>query len=172
MKKVRISLKRGAAPWSFTLYDSSESAYYLKDEPPYPDGFEEEYRKTISLKKGETLEIEWIGSEWVYQNEHEDFLTKKIDLGDNRFDKYDNVRVGKFIPAKGVQEKMGYMTVYAGWISGGAVPWYSKESPKTLKIEEINNESEGFDLSSFLKDKDASSQEETGLEKSPVSFLN
>ena len=80
MKKVRLNLKRGSKPWSFTLYDSAESAFYLKDEPPYPDGFEEDYRKIVTLKPGEVLEVEWIGSEWVFVDDNTDFLQKPLVL--------------------------------------------------------------------------------------------
>lgn len=135
MKKVRLNLKRGVKkPWSFTLYDSAESAYYLKDEPPYPDGFEEEYRKVVSIKPGDILEVEWVGSEWVFPDENEDFLKKSVTLSTNIYDKYDKVRVGKITPVKGAEEKMGYLEVYSGWCFGGDVPWSPDDSQDGLKI--------------------------------------
>lgn len=139
MKKVRLSLKRGSKPWSFILYDSAESAYFLKDEPLYPDGFEEEYRKIITLNKGDILEVEWVGSEWVFEDEHEDFLRKPVVLRPEVFDKYDKVRVGKITPIKGTEEeeKMGYLEVYAGWTFGGTVPWSAETTSHGLKITEV-----------------------------------
>ena len=84
MKKVRLNLKRGVKkPWSFTLYDSAESAFYLKDEPPYPDGFEEEFRKIVSISPGDILEIEWVGSEWVFSDEEEDLDSDELDHSEN-----------------------------------------------------------------------------------------
>lgn len=138
MKKVRLNLKRGTKKsWSFTLYDSAESAYYLKDEPPYPDGFEEEYRKVISLNPGDILEVEWVGSEWVFPDENEDFLRRPVSLSASVYDKYDKVRVGKITPVKGSEEKMGYLEVYSGWIFGGDIPWSSKAGHEGLKITEV-----------------------------------
>ena len=138
MKKVRLNLKRGVKkPWSFTLYDSAESAYYLKDEPPYPDGFEEEYRKVVSLNPGDILEVEWIGSEWVFADDGSDFLQKPMNLGLIEYDKYDKVRVGKITPLKGSEEKMGYLEVYSGWCFGGDVPWSEKTTREGLKITEV-----------------------------------
>jgi len=138
VKKVRLNLKRGVkTPWSFTLYDSAESAYYLKDEPPYPDGFEEEYRKVVSLNPGDILEVEWVGSEWVFPDENEDFLRKHVSLQASVYDKYDKVRVGKITPVKGAEEKMGYLEVYSGWIFGGDVPWSPKAAQDGLKITEV-----------------------------------
>ena len=138
MKKVRLNLKRGAKkPWSFTLYDSAESAFYLKDEPPYPDGFEEEYRRVVSIKPGEILEVEWVGSEWVFSDDGSDFLQKPVNLSSVDYDKYDKVRVGKITPLKGSEEKMGYLEVYSGWIFGGDVPWTETTTQDGLKITEV-----------------------------------
>ena len=154
MKKVRLNLKRGVKkPWSFTLYDSAESAYYLKDEPPYPDGFEEEYRKVVSLNPGDILEVEWVGSEWVFPDENEDFLRKPVSLQASVYDKYDKVRVGKITPVKGAEEKMGYLEVYSGWIFGGDVPWSPKAAQSGLKITEVKGEIVSkFDFSKLFSD--------------------
>lgn len=153
MKKVRLSLKRGSKPWSFTLYDSAESAFYLKDEPPYPDGFEEDYRKVVHLKPGEILEVEWIGSEWVFSDDPEDMLFKMILLNNDAYDKYDKVRVGKITPMKGTQQKMGYLEVYAGWILGGHVPWASQDLQNGLKITEVKGRIQSkFDFPKLFSD--------------------
>ena len=153
MKKVRLNLKRGSKPWSFTLYDSAESAFYLKDEPPYPDGFEEDYRKIVTLKPGEVLEVEWIGSEWVFVDDNTDFLQKPLVLESHDYDKYDKVRVGKITPVKGAAEKMGYLEVYAGWIFGGDIPWSPDGSKDGLKITEIKGKIQSkFDFQKLFSD--------------------
>lgn len=136
MKKVQLSLKRGSSPVSFTLYDSVESAYYLKDEPPYPDGFEEEYRKIVSLNRGEILEVEWVGSEWIFDDGDSDDPQEYLRRG-GIFDKYDKVRIGKITPLKGTEEKMGLMEVYSGWTTSDAVPWHAKITPEGVKITQV-----------------------------------
>lgn len=141
MKKVRLNLKRGVKkPWSFTLYDSAESAYYLRDEPPYPDGFDEEYRKVVAVNPGDILEVEWVGSEWVFSDDGSDFLQSPMNLDSVDYDKYDKVRVGKITPLKGTEDKMGYLEVYSGWIFGGVVPWSAKSTQDGLKITEIKED--------------------------------
>jgi len=153
VKKVRLNLKRGSKPWSFTLYDSAESAFYLKDEPPYPDGFEEDYRRVVTLKPGEILEVEWIGSEWVFADDNVDFLQRPIVMSPCDYDKYDKVRVGKITPVKGAEQKMGYLEVYAGWIFGGAVPWLPGPSEEGLKITEIKGRIQSkFDFQKLFSD--------------------
>jgi hypothetical protein len=153
VKKVRLSLKRGSKPLSFTLYDSAESAFYLKDEPPYPDGFEEDYRRVVTLKPGEILEVEWIGSEWVFADDLEDFLYKPLLFNNNAYDKYDKVRVGKISPLKGSEQKLGYLEVYAGWILGGHVPWESQVHQNGLKITEVKGRIQSkFDFPKLFSD--------------------
>ena len=153
MKKVRLNLKHGARPWSFTLYDSAESAFYLKDEPPYPDGFEEEYRRIVTLKPGEILEVEWIGSEWVFTDDNDDFLRKPVKFNSRDYDKYDRVRVGKITSVKGTEQKMGYLEVYVGWVLGGDVPWSPEGSKEGLKITEIKGGIQSkFDFQKLFSD--------------------
>jgi hypothetical protein len=158
VKKVRLSLKRGASPVTFTLYDSVESAYYLKDEPPYPDGFEEEYRKFITLRQGEILEAEWVGSEWIFDDGKNDF-PKEYDV---LFEKYDKVRIGKISPLKGTSEKLGLLEVYSGWLSESDIPWYQKSTSYGLKIAQVKGKVVSkFDFSQlFLDPQTGLSQQE------------
>jgi hypothetical protein len=149
VKKVQLSLKRGSETASFTLYDSVESAYYLKDEPPYPDGFEEEYRKIITLKQGDILEVEWVGSEWIFDDGKNDFPRDCSVL----FEKYDKVRIGKITPLKGTEEKFGLLEVYSGWLVEGDIPWYKKTTPFGLKITQVKGKVVSkFDFSQIFLD--------------------
>ena len=174
MKKVRLNLKRGVKkPWSFTIYDSAESAFYLKDEPPYPDGFEEEYRKIVSIGPGDILEVEWLGSEWVFLDEGEDFLFKSL-TPPSPYDKYDKVRIGKITPLKGTEEKMGYLEVYSGWCFGGTVPWSSKTSNQVgLKIIEVKGSVVSkFDFPKLFSDPSMGLMQQEEEEQPLSSILN
>lgn len=174
LKKVRLNLKRGVKkPWTFTLYDSAESAFYLKDEPPYPDGFEEEYRKVVSLNPGDILEVEWVGSEWVFADEGEDFLFMPMVLSSVSYDKYDKVRVGKITPLKGAEEKMGYLEVYSGWCFGGTVPWSPKAAQEGLKITEIKGSVVSkFDFAKLFSDPTMGLLQQEEEEQPLSSILN
>lgn len=150
VKKVQLNLRRGSKPLSFTLYDSVESAFYLKDEPPYPDGFEEEFRKIIVLNPGDILEAEWIGSEWIFDDEESGNIQKR-DSSD--FDRYDKIRLGKITPLKGTTEKMGFLEVYSGWVYGGDVPWVDSRLPGGLKITRIKGKTVSkFDFTKLFLD--------------------
>lgn len=135
MKKIRISLLRGRKTWSFVLHDSSESAFYLKDEPALSEG-DDEYRKVVVLKSGDHLEVEWSGSEWVYADETVPSFLTPFDL---IYDKFDRVRVGKMTMVKGVDGKKdtAYLEIYSGWVVGGAVPWRQEDAEDGLRITPI-----------------------------------
>lgn len=147
MKKVRITLKKGKDPWSFTLYDSAESALYLRDDPQYDDNFEEEYKTNLTLREGDILEVEWLGSEWVYPDDPDRLIEP-----DRLNDKYENIRLGKFSDRKGIDKKSGYVEVYSGWIVGGTIPWNPSKGG-TLKIKNINDPLESLiDFSEIFRD--------------------
>jgi hypothetical protein len=152
VKKVRLNLKRGVRSWSFTLYDSAESAFYLKDEPEYDDRFEEDYRKVITIKPGDIVEAEWLGSEWVYDDDYADFFSRSYTTLDNSHEKYDKVRVGKISPMKGTTQKLGYLEVYSGWVLGTAIPWSPEEGQTKVRITEIKDKVVSkFDFTELFK---------------------
>jgi len=139
LRKVKISLKRGVRQWSFTIYDTVESAIYLKTEP-ITDLETPDYRRTITLERGESLEAEWLGSEWIY-----DYDTRIIDgteSGDPRgFVKYEKVRMGKITPVKGLQRETIYLELYSGWVSGGTILWSKDGTQGDIRITPIKGRS-------------------------------
>lgn len=128
MKKVRLSLKRRTRTWSFVLYDSAESAYFLKDEPLYSDV--EDYRRVISLSPGESLELEWMGCEWVHETSETDVLG--IGKADSR--KFDKVRVGKITPVKSPTYKTTYLELHSGWVLSEDIPWSAEDGREDIRI--------------------------------------
>lgn len=124
MKKVRVNLRRGIKSWSFALYDSVESAFYLKDEPVYGDSLDEEYRKVVTLKPGETIEVEWVGSEWVYED---DDVRKSGTSPDQFLEKFDKVRIGKSSSPRSDLARAGYHEIYSGWLISSQAPVFQDE---------------------------------------------
>ena len=140
MKKVRLSLKRGAKSWSFQLFDSAEAAYYLRGPQKTGDS---EYRQTLDIIPGSYMEIEWLGVEYIYE---------KVDDQNQWHESFDRVRIAKYIKAgKGTPPEAGgkdYIELAMGWVHGGSIPWLSDTHDK-LKIIKINKESASklnFDL--------------------------
>lgn len=110
------------------LYDSAESAYYLKDEPVMDDEVEE-YRRTVTMKRGEIIEAEWLGAEWVYDEDGED---------PSRYEKFDRVRLGKIVNLKSIHTPTKYLELYSGWVSPTQFPWKSDDTRGDIRITPIN----------------------------------
>ena len=163
MKKVRLNLKRGSKAWAFVLYDSAESAYYLKDEPILDDEIEE-YRRIVSLSPGETMEMEWVGSEWVYED---DSGVSNKSPSTVMHDKFDKVRICKSIPIKGAGKDDKLIEAYSGWMSGRAMKWTGEDIPEGVRITPIKGKMRSrFDFSELFEgqmdedDEEYESQEE------------
>lgn len=140
MKKVRLTLKKDSSGWCMVLYDSPESAFFLKHEPMQSDS--DEYRQLIELNPGETMEVEWCGSEWVYS-------------GEPPYEKYDKVRMGKIIGADSAG-RGGYVELYSGWVVGGHVRWSSRDPQNGPRITRVNGRVKSkLDFSSLFEDEPA-----------------
>lgn len=132
MKKIRLNLKRGVKSWSFTIYDSVESAYYLKDEPIMNDEIEE-YRRVVTMGRGETIEAEWLGAEWVYDEDE--------GLPSRGYKKFDKVRLGKISKLKDVgrgAKSTSYLELYSGWVSQMEFPWAPDDTRNDIRIIRVN----------------------------------
>lgn len=153
MRKIKIALKRGTKHWSFILYDSAESAFFLREEEMLED--EDEYRKLITLKRGESIEIEWMGSEWIYLGDmHRKESPKSSE--NSRYEKYDKVRIGKLAPikTKAGSQAATVIEVYTGWLLGDVVVWSQKKEIQGIKISEINSKSSKVDFNKLFLDID------------------
>lgn len=153
MKKARITLSKGIKSWSFFIYDSSESAFYLK-ELPDDEPFDEEYRRQVTIDRSDIVEIEWLGSEWVY---HEEL---------DKSEKYDKVRLAKLIVRGVGSRSMGYVEIYSGWLGGGVIDWTGalhKVIERPIKVTPIKGRMKHkLDFSRiFLEDPDIDEEAST-----------
>ena len=132
MKKARINLKKNQLPWSFVLYDSVESAFYLKNE--HLKANDMSLCKVVVLKPNDIIEAEWIGSEYVYLDES----TESFENIDIQCEKYEKVRIGKITPLKKTTEDKGYyVELYVGWLPNGSFQWTSDDTRDDVKITQI-----------------------------------
>lgn len=131
MKKVRLTLKRRTKAWSFILYDSPESAFFLRDEPIF--GEFEEYRRVITLSPGELIEVEWMGCEWIDDSDGTDIFA----TGTGKGQKFDKIRMGKITPVKNPSYKASYVELHSGWVQSKDIPWRDEESRDDVRITPI-----------------------------------
>jgi hypothetical protein len=132
VKKVRINLSKEAESWSFVLYDSSESAFYLKDENL--QGYDDEFYRTVTLLPREVMEVEWLGSEYVFSDEFGSVANKPYKLQHDRFDK---VRLCKLTMNPRAIGKTSYVELHSGWVRGDTFRWASCSSRAGIRITRI-----------------------------------
>ncbi len=165
MKKVRISIRDATQQWSFPMYESLESleAFIYIYEDLAADSMLQE---TITLKKGEFLEIEWLGADYCQIDEFGLFLDEKNSYPQMTH-YYDKVRIGKSV-RKGDRKGFEYITGFTGWVPCNLIPWAARNTLGYLKVIELNGRykpridfSELFVVKSEATDDMTSNAEET-----------
>lgn len=164
MKKIRIKLSK-KADWSFVIYDSSESAFYLKGEELDIEEHEE-YCKIINLNSlSDILEIEWMGSEFLYEDEMKSNIFKnpskmKLSTSDN----FEKIRIAKFcsVKTKALKKGSGYIETAEGWVTAGTIPWNGPPSNRgDIKITRIKGRIKSkLDFSEIFKNQSENSDED------------
>lgn len=156
MKKIRVALKKDRKSWSFVLFDSAESAFYLKDEKITES--DDEYYRVVKLDPMDVIEVEWLGSEYVYSDEYDSRTDKPMKLQHEKFDK---VRLGKLTPIVTRVQKTGYVELHSGWVTGGTFKWTSGDHQEDVRITRIK----GKAVSKLDFDKLFSGRQQTDEEK-------
>lgn len=144
------------------LFDSPESAYFLKNESLDDDGVEE-YCREITLRPGEVMEVEWLGSEYVYADEATPGQFSPLT---SCHEQYDKIRLGKLIPIKSVTTtKAGYLELYSGWVQGKVIPWAADDTLRRIRITPIKGKMRSkLDFSKLFSSDNAEDEE------APVDF--
>lgn len=132
MKKIRISLRDSSKTWSFPLYESLSAYDYLHDKLRPKDT---SFRDVVSLKKGEFLEIEWVGVDYCQIDEFGIFLDERatrLQMTQHS----DHVKIGKCVRKSG-RKGFDYVCGFTGWAPGGSIPWNPRNAPGYLKVIEL-----------------------------------
>jgi hypothetical protein len=132
MKKVRITVKKGSKGKKFPIFNSPESLYVWMNDPELQseEKLDPSLGVVIYLKQGETMEVEWLGCEFI----NEDFFSVRADY----------IRLGKHIKIpSSVKELIG---IHDGWVCDQMISFKTKtdDSTKTLKLTERSKHK--FDL--------------------------
>lgn len=70
MKKIRITVNRGLSGKKFPVFNSTESLYVWLNDPEIkstPD-LDPSLGTVVHLRNGETMEVEWRGCEFIYED--------------------------------------------------------------------------------------------------------
>ena len=141
MKKIRVTPKRGHASWSFRIFDSSESAYYTRGSVNI-DSLGDDISRLIDVGRGDRVEIEWMGSEWVSG------LTPDV------YDRFDNVRVVKMSKRIG-RSGLPEIELYSGWVHPHVLRWTSGSTQNGARIFRLTRKSRSsFDFDDLFSSND------------------
>lgn len=97
------------------LFDSAEAAYYLKDN--IESDPKKEYHQDVVLSRGSRMEIEWMGSEYLYDDED---ATRFFPSSMNH-ERFVRVRYGKY--AGNTVDEGDAVELGSGWILGDEIEW-------------------------------------------------
>ena len=139
MKKVCTTLKPRVKEWKFTIYESPDAAYYLSMSRDKITGTDSTYSHEFSLKKDEIAVIEWLGTEYIYDDES---TSKNGQPRSLQHEAYECIRMIKFPAADKdkISEVSPYVFVEAhyGWVSKGIISWSnSTPNKKTVNLTSI-----------------------------------
>lgn len=145
MKKVRITTTRGSKGKDFKIFNSPESLYvWLND----PDLQEEDYLdptlgNIVHLKRGEIMEVEWCGFEYVYEDGRLQFRA-------------DYVRIGKLIsmPTAFLDNKE-IVGIQDGWVTSDIISHKNKIDESTRVTKLTNRSKHRFDLDELFAAREA-----------------
>lgn len=116
MKKIRITVNKGSKGKKFPVFNSPESLYvWLYDEEIRASNkLDPSLGTMIHLRPGEVMEVEWMGCEYIYE---EDGLKARADL----------VRLAKTMQVKTISTKK-LVGIYGGWTTDSIVRFKSEKS--------------------------------------------
>lgn len=147
MKKIRISVPKGAQGKNFNIFNSAESLYVWLNDPVLKsqEQLDPSLGNTVYLKRGEHMEVEWRGYELIYEN---NVLLFKADF----------IRLCKNMSS---QNKNKYVVgIQDGWILHGDMEFKTKIT-KDYKTTLLNERSRHkFDLEELFAERDGYTDED------------
>lgn len=163
MKKVRITVNKGSKGKSFNIFNSPESLYvWLNDDELQEDELDPSLGNTIHLKKGEVMEVEWCGCEYIY--EHDRLLFRA-----------DYIRIGKLISTPSFFSRgKNVVGIQDGWIIDDIISFKSQSDDLTKTTKLTSRSKHKFNLDElFLARKSYDEAEDELLNSSTEDqFIN
>jgi hypothetical protein len=141
MKKVRITTNKGVSEKEFKIFNSPESLYVWLNDPELQseNGIDSSLGNSVRLLKGEVMEVEWCGCEYIYEQETLLFRA-------------DYVRIGKQIKSPsfftGGKSVVG---IQDGWVLADTISFTSKSDTKTKTTKLTSRSRHHFDLDELFE---------------------
>ena len=148
MKKIRIVINKCSLGKKFPIFNSPESLYVWVNDPELraASRVDPDLGSIVTLKPGETMEVEWIGCEF-------------IDDGDNVI-RVDQVRLAKTMKAK-LLSSNNVIGIHTGWMTEDTISFKSG-SDDIIKTTRLTNKSKHkFNISEIFASKGLLETDET-----------
>lgn len=145
MKKVRITVSKGSKGKDFRIFNSPESLYVWLNDPDLQtdDDLDPSLGNIVSLKRGEVMEVEWCGCEFMYEN---DVLLFRADY----------IRIGKLISEptffSGGKSVVG---IQDGWVTSDMISFKSSVNDSTKTTKLTTKSKHKFDLDELFAAREA-----------------
>lgn len=150
MKKIRASVTRGSNGKKFHIFNSPESLYVWLNDPELKEAsrLDPSLGTTIMLRPGETMEVEWMGCEYI----NEDNYTLRVD----------EVRLAKTIKIDQPKLKINNIVgIHSGWTSDHIIS-FNNNSDDDVKITRLSNKSkQKFDIEALFVSRGLSEENTT-----------
>ena len=163
MKKVCLALKGRKQQWSFAVYESAEAAFYLgADTVDTKDVADDDYSHVVTLKRGELLIVEWMGAEYIYDDEEKTMSDpSKASMKHNKFGCVRFIKLPALVQEQQVKELIYmYAEAHQGWISASSLLFNPEHTHEHLRLLKNNDELlSKIDFSNIFKDKDEKTEE-------------
>jgi hypothetical protein len=127
LKKIRIVINKGTSGKKFFIFNSPESLYVWINDPELREALriDPDLGSVVTLKPGETMEVEWVGCEF-------------IDDGDNVI-RIDQIRLAKTMKAKLLSSNK-VIGIHAGWTTEDMIS-FKNGSDDIIKRTRLTNKS-------------------------------
>jgi len=138
MKKVRITIKKKSKGKKFHIFNSPEALYIWLHDPDFKDvdRLDAAFGTTVTLRPGETMEVEWIGCEFI----HEAPSISRID----------HVRLAKDLN-KSTFISNGAIGIHVGWTTENIVSFKSGGDEDITRFKLTSKSKHKFDIEELFE---------------------
>jgi hypothetical protein len=155
MKKVRITVNKGVSGKAFKIFNSPESLYVWLNDPELQqdDELDVSLGNVVYLKKGEFMEAEWCGCEFLYEDNKLQFRA-------------DYIRIGKLIssPTSFLKGK-NIVGIQDGWVLDDTISFKSGTDGLTKTMKLTSRSKHKFDLDELFAARIAYDEMEEELQE-------
>ena len=155
MKKVRITVNKGSAGKKIPVFNSPESLYVWLHDPDlrYSQRLDPSLGSMIMLRPGETMEVEWLGCEFIYE----------VD----QVLRVDQIRLAKTMKVKSMSMS-NVIGVHSGWIVEEIISFKSGRNEEIKRTRLTNKSKQKFNINELFISRGLDNNQDPKLEPQDI----